>query len=50
MELKVVIGINGRETEKYELQTLVADMRKNELLILLKSKEPSQNELSSNNN
>lgn len=42
MELKVVIGINGRETEKYELQTLIADMEKKELLILLKNKEPNQ--------
>ncbi len=49
MELKVVLGINGRETDKYELQTLVADMRKNELLILLKNKEPSQNKLGLNN-
>ena len=42
MELKVVIGINGKETKKYELQTLVADIEKNELLILLKNKEPNK--------
>ena len=42
MDLKVVIGINGRETDKYELQTIVTDMEKKELVILLKSKEPNQ--------
>ena len=38
MDWKVVIGINGVETNQYELQTLVTDMNKNELLILLKNK------------
>ena len=38
MDWKVVIGINGVETNQYELQTLVTDMNKNELLILIKNK------------
>lgn len=42
MELKVVIGINGKETDKYELQTLHADFVSNNLEILLKTKEPNQ--------
>lgn len=50
MELKVILGINGRETDKYELQTLVVDIRKNELLILLKNKEPNKSNFGSNNN
>lgn len=38
MELKVKIGINGRETDTLELQTLIADIEKNELVIMLKNK------------
>ena len=39
MQLKVVLGIDGQETEKYELQTIVTDIEKKELLILLKTKQ-----------
>lgn len=41
--LKVKISINGRETEKYKLQTLVTDIESQELWIILETKEPSQN-------
>lgn len=41
-QLKVKISINGRETDKYELQTLVTDIESQELWIVLKTKEPSQ--------
>lgn len=47
MELKVKIGINGKETDKYELQTMIADVENQELLILLKDSELNQNRLSS---
>ena len=47
MELKVKIGINGRETDTLELQTLIADIEKNELVIMLKNKEPNQKWFSS---
>lgn len=41
-QLKVKISINGRETDKYALQTLVTDIESQELWIVLKSKEPNQ--------
>ncbi len=51
MELKVIIGINGKKTEKYELQLLHADLVTNNLEILLKTKEPNQaNDLVPNEN
>ena len=45
MNLKVVIAINGQETNDYDLQSLVTDIENGELLIMLKNKT-SQNDLS----